>query len=69
MIRLNTRVMPSLSLCVVHDKHVVGEVFAEPELGVVGLDLRRSGSCHCDFHSRQRLLFYYPYSANYNTKI
>ena len=37
MIRLDACVMPALSLGVVHNKHMVGEVFAEPELGGIGL--------------------------------
>ena len=39
LIRHDARVMPALSLVVVHDKHVVGEVLAESEVVPIGLRL------------------------------
>ena len=69
VIRLDARVMPALSLGVVHNKHMVGEVFAEPELGGIGLCFGCGGFGYGYFHNRQRLLYAVLYSVDYNTKI
>ena len=59
----NPRVVPALSLVIVHQEHMVGEYFAEAELAFVRrLFLRCLGQFHFDFLHRDslsRLNWYY----------
>lgn len=43
VIRFDARVVPALTLGIVHDKHVVGVVVAEAQMLLIGLVLRMLG--------------------------